>query len=70
MNDNVTKMLGMLQPIVEPHYPVPWEIAELTSQGSTAVVCADGNYTCEAATLEAAELIVHCVNTWYKRVSQ
>ena len=28
------------------------------------MVCADGDYTCEAPTIEAAEIIAAAVNAW------
>jgi hypothetical protein len=53
---------AMLTPTPEMHYPAPWEAAEITPDGKIVVVCADGHYTCEAASQEAALIIVTAVN--------
>ena len=43
-------------------YPTPWRVAE--NKGDLViVVCAEGHYTCEAASMAAAEAIVLAVNT-------
>lgn len=59
------RVRATIEPRTEPHpyYPAPWRVAE--SKGDhVIVVCADGHYTCEAASMAAAEAIVLAVNTF------
>jgi hypothetical protein len=57
------RALEHVRAVPEPHYPVPWRVAE-TKPNSVVVVCDEGHYTCEAPTLEAAQIIVLAVNEW------
>lgn len=59
-NDSVRAIIA---PRTEPelYYPAPWRVAE-TRDGQVTVVCADGHYTCMAASVGAARAIVAAVN--------
>jgi hypothetical protein len=46
-----------LRAVPKLHDPVPWRVAE-TKPNGVVVVCDEGHYTCEAPTLEAAQIML------------
>jgi hypothetical protein len=60
--DRIARVRAAIAPRPKLHYPAPWRAAETNGDGRVVVVCADGHYTCEAATRDAAEAIVLAVN--------
>lgn len=60
---NEQELRRLVAPAVQPFYPTPWRVAEQRGD-KHVVVCAEGHYTCEAPTIEAAEIIAAAVNAW------
>jgi hypothetical protein len=61
--NRIADLRALVAPRPEPGYPTPWRVAE-TRGDKRVVVCAEGHYTCEAPTDEAAEIIAEAVNVW------
>lgn len=59
------RVRATIAPRTEPdlYYPAPWYIGEKLGNGHVVVICAEAHYTCEAASMPAAEAIVLAVNT-------
>lgn len=62
--EQIKRVRATLAPRPELHYPVPWRVAEKNPHDHAIVECADGSYTAECPTREAAEAIVLAVNTF------
>lgn len=58
------RVRAALTPRPDLAYPAPWYIGEVLGNGHVVVICAEGHYTCEAASMAAAEAIVLAVNTF------
>lgn len=57
------RLRKMITPEPTYYYPTPWRGAE-TRNGKRIVTCADGSYTAECPTNEAADIIVAAVNAY------
>ena len=61
--DREQRVHATIAPRPELNYPAPWYIGETLGNEHVIVVCSEGHYTCEAASMAAAEAIVLAVNT-------